>query len=412
MAGARINLLDPEVRRDPFPIYRQMRLTAPAQQIDPGGIWALSRYADVSHALHDPQTYSSAGFRAALAPEWLGDDRLAGMLIALDPPEHTRMRGVLQNLFGRDLINRLEHPLRAYLSALLSDLSDAAEVDAVAQIAGPIAASVVCMVLDLDTSQHRRFKHWIDAVGSVTPIEPDAKTAQTIRDAIEEEHRFFYGIVAERRRHPDGGIISTLLEASVDGRPLRDDEIVCFLCLLLGAGIDTTVHLLSKALLFLSTHPELYRALRTTKPLIPEFIEEMLRFDPPTHGLLRVTTRDVQLEHTTIPAHSLVLLLLASANRDPERYERPDDFVLGRKVKGSMAFGHGAHNCIGAALARFEGRLALELITDTFSAIERDVAQPVSWDMALHTRGPTALPMRFRRAPATVTQAPAEERRA
>jgi cytochrome P450 len=393
----RVNLLHPAVRNDPFPIYHALQLEGPVCQVDPGGMWALGRYAEVSAALRDAETFSSRGFRAALAPDWLGDDRIASVLIALDPPEHTAQRGLINRVFGRDLMVRVEAPLRAFVRDLVRRV-DTAPVDVVGDLATPIAAALVAMIGDLDPSHHRRFKHWVDSVGMMTPIEPDAATAARIRAAIEEQDTYFREIIAQRRKKPGSDMLSMLLQADLDGQKLDTAQLVSFMVLLLGAGIDTTIHLISKSLLYLSRHPDLLATLREARALIPDFIEEMLRFDPPTHVLPRLTTREVRYGERTIPAHSFVLLLLAAANRDPGHFERPDEFLLERKPRGALAFGQGPHLCVGAALARFEARIVLEIMLEEFRAFERDERQPIAWDVTLHTRGPISLPMKLVRA--------------
>jgi cytochrome P450 len=358
-------------------------------------MWALSRYADVSAALRDPVTFSSQGFRAALAPDWLGDDRVASLLVALDPPEHTKLRHLINREFGQGLITSLEAPLRGALQRAIAALDPAREIEVVGELATPIAATVMAMILGVPAEHHVRFKQWVDAVGSITPVEPDAETTSAIRRAIDEEFTYFDDMLARRRGDTGDNIVSMLLRSEVDGRKLSTHELINFLVLLLGAGIDTTIHLLSKSLLFFAQRPDVLARLRSDRCLIPSFIEEMLRFDPPTHALPRLTTRDLQYESALIPAQSLVLLLLASANRDPAQYPDPDVFDLERAPRGTMAFGYGPHLCIGAALARFEARLAFEALLDRFVGFERDASASIAWDATLHTRGPLRLPMRF-----------------
>jgi len=395
MSTARIDLLNPDVRRDPFATYRELRSRGSACQVDPGGLWTIASYADVTAALNDPATFSSQGFRAAFAPEWLGDDRFTRMLLLLDPPEHTHLRRLINRQFGQDLLRSLDQPLRVYIQKALSELDVDRDVDVVAELATPIAAAVVALLLDIDPSQHRRFKRWVDRIGSITPLEPDAITAAAIRDAIAEQDGFFRELIEQRRQAPGSDLLSLLIASEVEGRRLSTEDIVVFLVLLLGAGIDTTIHLLSKSLLLLSERADLLSRLRADKHLIPAFIEEMLRYDPPTHALPRLTTRDIELGGIAIPAHSFVLLLLASANRDAAHFDDPDTFKLERTVRGSLAFGHGPHLCVGAALARFEARLVLEAVLERFSKLERDPAVPIQWDRAIHTRGPLALLMRL-----------------
>ena len=397
MEVARVNLLDPAVRDDPFPIYRALRERGPVCRVEPGGMWALSRYADVAAALRDPETYSSRGFRAALAPDWLGDDRMASVLIAIDPPDHSAQRALINRLFGRDLMQRVEEPLRAFVRELAGRV-DSAPIDVVGDLATPIAAVVVAMIADLDPKHHRRFKHWVDSIGMMTPIEPDAATATLIRQAIADEDAYFREVIAQRRKAPGDDMVSMLLRAELAGQRLDTTQIVSFLCLLLGAGIDTTIHLISKALLFLSRHEAILARLRAEPARIPDFVEEMLRFDPPTHVLPRLTTREVRLADHTIPANSFMLLLLAAANRDPAQFERPDEFLLERKPRGALAFGHGPHLCVGAALARLEARITLEVLLREFCGIQRDEREPIAWDATLHTRGPKVLPLQLVRA--------------
>ena len=394
MSEARIHLLSPEVRRDPFPVYARLRQST-ATQVDPGGLWAIARHADVARALHDPTTFSSRGFRAALAPPWLGDDRLASFLIAIDPPEHTTMRALISRAFRRDAISALDQPLRRLVRSFCESVDASQDVEVVGRLAGPIAATAIGLMLDLDPADHPRLKGWIDILGRITPVEPDLATATAIRAAIEEQHAYLYALLEQRRRHPGRDVVSQLLASEVDGRRLEPAELASFLSLLLAAGIDTTVHLISKAMLLLSARADLHSRLRAEPALIPEFLEEMLRYDPPTHGLLRSTTHDVWLDDVCLPTGAFVLLLIASANRDPAQYERADEFLLQRRVRGNLAFGHGPHVCLGALLARLEARIAFEVMLEYFAAFERDPALPVTWDMAIHTRGPTSLNMRL-----------------
>ena len=358
-------------------------------------MWVLSRYADVAAAFRDAETYSSQGFRAAFAPEWLGDDRMASLLLLLDPPEHTTLRRVINRQFGQELLISLERPLRAFLTRTVAALDPSREIEVVGELSTPIAAAVMAMILGVPAEHHVRFKQWVDRIGSITPFEPDPQTAAAIRRAIEEEYAYFGEVLERRRSDPGNDMVSLLLRTEVEGRSLTTEELIGFLVLLLGAGIDTSIHLLSKSILLLAERPELLGRLRSDRGLIPAFVEEMLRFDPPTHALPRFTTREVRYESTTIPAQSLVLLLLASANRDPAQYSEPDAFRLERAVRGSLAFGHGPHLCVGAALARFEARLALESILERFVNFERNASEPIEWDRTLHTRGPLRLPMRF-----------------
>jgi cytochrome P450 len=319
------------------------------------------------------------------------------MLLMKDPPEHTPLRRLVNRQFGQELLRSLEQPLLAYIRSTIDGLDDAREVDVVGELATPIAAAVVALLLDLDPADHVRFKHWVDMVGSITPVEPDATKAAAIRSVISEQDAYFREVIERRRRTPGDDLVSLLIGSELEGRSLTTEELVSFLVLLVGAGIDTTIHLLSKSLLLLSERDDLLARLHSEPRLVHAFLEEMLRYDPPTHALPRLTTRDVTFDSTTIPAHSFVLLLLASANRDAAQFEDPDVFEIERGARGMLAFGHGPHICIGAALARFESRLVLEALLERFARFERDTTAPILWDATIHTRGPLKLPMRLAR---------------
>ena len=199
--------------------------------------------------------------------------------------------------------------------------------------------------------------------------------------------------VARCRRAPTNDLLGQLLRAEVDGVRLTDGEAVDFLCVLLAGGIETSTDLLGSSMLVLSERPDVQEKLRADPSLIPAFIEEMLRYEPPVHALVRVTTAEVTLSGTTIPAGSLVLPLLASANRDEKRYSNPEEFVL-QRPQAAVSFGHGIHACIGAQLARVEVRLALEALLTRIKRFTR-VPGEIVWSMTLATRGPVELPFLF-----------------
>ncbi|WP_437782847.1 cytochrome P450 [Sorangium sp. So ce1097] len=388
----RMDVLSPAFRANPYPHYAELRRAAPVCQVEPGGMWAVSRYEDVLFVLKSPELFSSHGFKAAWQPPWVGYNPLANSMLALDPPAHTRLRGLVHRAFGARTVARLEPRVRAVADELARGLEG--EVDFIDALAMPLPAFVIGEVLGLDHGLRAHFKRWADDILSVTPGPEPPAHAGRIRTTIAELTGYLKDVVAARRRAPADDTVSDLIRAELDGQALTDTEIVDFLVLLLLGGLETTTHLLGNALLFLADHPDMLRRLRGAPALVPLFLEELLRYDGPSQSVARLTTRDVSLGGATVPAGALVLALVASANRDERQFPDPDRFDLHRGSHGGLQFGHGIHFCIGAALARMEARAALEALVARFARVERCPGE-IAYHRTLTVRGPVALPLCF-----------------
>lgn len=392
-----VNLFAPDYVADPFPTYAAMRQQHPVCPVEPGGFWAVSRYADVQSVLKSAERFSSAGFRPAFEPAWLGHNPGAHTMLSMDPPEHTRNRQLIHRAFAPGVINRVEPQIRTMIASITSRIAAQGEADVVDDLATPIVAGVIGDFLAFDPALHARFKHWSDTLASVTPVPRSPEHAAQVRQTVAEMEDYFGTVIDARKQHPGDDMVSLLTMADIDGQELTRSELIAFLFLLLVAGLETTVHLISKSLLLLSSRPDLVDRLRSNPLLIAQFIEEMLRYDPPTHGLFRQATADTSIAGVTIPAGTFVMVLLAAANRDPDQFPDPDTFNLDRTVQGGLAFGHGPHFCLGAALARLEGRATLEALLARFSGFER-LGGEIEWHHTLTVRGPAHLPLRFRPA--------------
>lgn len=393
-----VNLFDPAIREDPFPTYARMREESPVARVEPGGLYALTRHADVCAAFRDTQTYSSAGFAAVLSPDWLGDNPVARSLLLMDPPIHTKHRSLVSRAFVANVLAALERTIEATCVELLSAPAAVAghEIDAVDDLALPLSGAVVAEVLGLERELAPRFAHWTSTISTITPVDPGPEQTAAVRAVIDEQTRHLGAVIDDRLASPRANDLpSALCQAEIDGVRLTPDELLSFMSLLVGAGFETTLHLLSKAMLFLAHNPEIHAAVRADPSLASRFVEEMLRFDGPTHMLMRLTTREVDLHGVTIPAYSAVGLVIGAANRDPAQFEDSERFSLERKVKGGVAFGHGVHVCVGAALARSEGTIFIRELTQRFARIEVEPGAR-DWNYALHVRGLNHLPVRLR----------------
>jgi cytochrome P450 len=389
-----IDLLSPDVRADPFPTYARMREHSPVCQIEPGGFWTLSRHDDVARALKDFRVFSSAGVREKLQPPWLEYNPAAHSMLGMDPPEHTRLRTLVKRAFSASALAGVEARIHSLVEQFATALPGSGEADFVSSFAIPLPASVICHFLDMDPSRHATFKRWADDIIEILPVPRGNEQQSSVHITIREMTEYFTGVIDARRKSPGSDIVSSLLLAKAEGNSLTQEEIICFLSLLLVAGFESTVYLLGKSMIMLGDRPDLLALLRADPGLVPGFIDEMLRYDPPIHGLFRQATQDVDIDGTIIPAGSFVVALVASANRDPARFPDPDTFDMDRGSMGGLAFGAGPHTCIGSALARLEARIALIALVSRFSALER-VNQEIDWHHTLTVRGPASLPMRF-----------------
>ncbi|MDI1451341.1 cytochrome P450 [Polyangium sp. 6x1] len=392
MKEERFDVLSPSFRADPYPRYAAMRGSSPVCQVDPGGMWAVSRWADVLFVLKNPALFSSQGFRAAMEPPWIGYNPLVHSMLALDPPAHTRLRSLVSRAFGGGTVSRLAPKVERLAEELADKL--VGEVDFVKAFATPLPAFAIGEILGLDSTLHVYFKRWADDIVSIAPEPLSEAHATRVRTTIADLSGYLRGVVAARRREPADDTVSALIGAEADGPSLTEVEVVDFLVLLLNAGLETTTHLLSNTMILLARRPELWDRLRASPALAAPFVEEMLRYDGPAHSLPRISTADMTLAGVTIPQGSLVLALVASANRDERRFADPDRFDIDRGSQGGLQFGHGIHFCIGALLARMEARIAVSVLTRRFHRVELGKGE-IRYNRALPVRGPVELLLRL-----------------
>ena len=390
----RPNLLLPEVRANPYSLYTELREKWRICQVDPGGFWAVSRHGDIQYVLSNPELFSSAGLRALLLPPWLGRNPLAESLLALDPPAHTRLRSMVAHAFGPRAIARMEPRVRAIARELTAGLADRRCADFMTEFAGPLPARVMAEILGLDASLHVHFKRWTDDVSAISPAITDPARVAAIRTTMEEMEGYLREVILARRRTPADDMISDLVHPNGSGESLSDDELLAFLFVLLAAGLETTMYFLANALRVLIDRPQEIPRLVSNRALIPMFLDEVLRYDSPGHGTFRVATQPVELAGTGIPTGGVLLLLMASSNRDEQKFPHADSFDMDRSTDKVLAFGYDIHFCLGAALARLEGRVAFEELVLRFERFI-GLATELQWNQSLTVRGPVYLPVEF-----------------
>jgi cytochrome P450 len=283
--------------------------------------------------------------------------------------------------------------VREIAGALLDEVAAQGEFEAMADLANQLPVLVIAEMLGIPTQRHREFKAWSNAIIASSAVPPHMPRPPEAIEATAALREFLSGEIERRRNHPGPDLISALI-ASQEAEVLTPGELLAFLILLLMAGNETTTNLIGNGLLALVRHPEQLARLRNDRSLMACAVEEMLRFDSPVQGAIRLARQPANIGGVEIEPGTLVIVLLAAANRDPSRFDRPDVFDIARDPNEHIAFGHGIHFCLGAQLARLEGAIAIASVLDRFPHLAlADPATPPSYRGSLFLRGLTALPL-------------------
>lgn len=382
---------DPEDERtqsDPYPFYRSLRDEHPVYRQERLGFWALSRFADVHAALCDHATFSSAhGLTWDTRPA--AEAGVLPMMVTTDPPAHTSLRKLVNRGLTPRRVTALEPDVRAVVADAVDRLRRAGGGDLVSDLAVPLPTAVIGVFLGVPPDDRGQFHAWATAVvGGTSGPEFHAEHHRATRAL----YAYFVQLIAARRAHPGTDLPSALLAAEVDGDRLRDEQILGFCFNLIVGGIETTTSLIANAAVLLQDHPALATGLAAAPERIPAAVEEFLRLETPVQGLCRTTLRPVRIHDVTIPPGEKVLLLFGAANRDEREFPQPDRLDPDRRVERHLAFGFGAHYCVGAALARLMGRVAVEQIAPLLPRWRIDVARGRRARSAIN-RGWASLPL-------------------
>ena len=344
---------------DPYPDYKNWRENNPIWWAEDVNAWVISRYKDVHLVLKDPKLFSSAAMGER-------DHEISLPLLTDDPPRHSKLRAIMNKAFTSRAIKLMENEVRNMSNDLLDKLDISKPVDIAHEFTIPLPISVISQLMGIPFERKDDFKRWSDALtgtGSETEIEKRMPEIINMRN-------YFLSLIPLRKENPGDDLISKVVNAEVDGETLDENTIAGFNMLLLIAGNETTTNLLSNMLNHISYNPNIWEELRQNKDLVDAAIEETLRFDSPVHWVSRRATKDTELSGQIIKKGENVFAIMGSANRDSSHYENPDEFRLDRKQnKDHHTFGHGIHFCMGAPLARLEGKYALEGLLNRFEEV-------------------------------------------
>jgi|SRR5579871_4337186 len=352
--------IDPALRDNPYPLWKRLRDEAPVYYNDKYDFWTLSRFHDIEAAHKDPETYCNSHTTTLemMTPQPVD----TGIILWLDPPKHTTLRRLVSRAFTSRRVSMLEDRIREVAAQLLDAQAGAGGFDYVQDFAAILPPTIISSLLGVPEADQDRMRHVID---EIFHIEPDVGMMNPISmNARNELNEYVLGQCNDRRTTPRDDMFTDLVEAEIDEdggvRRLTDGELVDFGTVLYTAGTETVARHLGWVADVLEANPEQRAELADDFSLIPNAIEEILRFEPPSPINARWLTREVTLHGTTLPKDSKVVLLTGSAGRDERKYPNPDALDIHRKVDLHLTFGYGIHFCLGAALARMEGRIGLE----------------------------------------------------
>ncbi len=403
MSGAQLPAFDPRdpaFLADPYPFYQRLRQAAPVWQA-PFGRWFLTRFDDSALMLRDrrfgkdyadPETLKGRFGPTAMQEPAVVE--LSHMMLMRDPPDHTRLRGLVTQAFTARRIEALRGWVRDTTNRLLDKVMPDGQMDAIRDLAFPLPVLVICQLLGIPEADRARF-----VTGSATgaallnPTPPTRAELDEANAGTEESARYFDALFELRRREPQDDLISHLVQAENAGDRLTTAELRANVHLLFAAGHETTVNLIGNGLLSLLRHPAQWQALRDDPRLIPNAIEEVLRFECPVQAVARIVAEPIELRGVRLDKGTLVVALIGAANRDPEVFADPDRLDITRPDLRPLSFGGGIHFCLGAQLARIEAAEVFETLLQRLPNLRLTKPDQPQWRPSFVLRGLTELPM-------------------
>jgi len=391
--------------QNPYPAYRRLLDEGPLHYLDVGGmwaVWAVFGHAECSAVAKDARLSAKRAERFVITLPMNKRAEFAdlvGMLglwmIFMDPPEHSRLRKLMNKGFSREAIETLRPQIEAIVNRMLEPLHHCSEVELMREFAYTMPVRVISEMLGVPVEDHRKLKTWsANFAEMLGNFQHNPDHAKVMLQTVEEMTAYFREAVEEQKRHPREGLIHSLLTAEIDGDRLTDDEIVANVIITLVGGLETTTNLIGNGVLTLLRYPEQMQKLRDDLSLIPSAVEEMLRFESPSQHTARLAPEDRELGGKLIRKRQAVIAIMAAANRDPGRFSDPDRFDIARQDNRHLAFGYAAHFCFGAPLARMEGQIVFEGLLRTFSNLQME-PQDLVWRTNLGLRGLRSLKVKF-----------------
>lgn len=365
--------------------YRQMRATEPVYFEPRIGHWYVFRYDDALRVLTDPATFSS-------------ETRQPGIL-GMDPPRHNLLRNLVSLAFTPRVVAQMEPKITEVANSLLDAAIERGEMDVVRDFAYPLPATIIAELLGVPSQERAMFIRWSNIISSSQFLASSPVSNAEARRQAEKDFQEYLARKLEERRHQlDDGLMSRLILAEVDGQRLYPEELLSFCYLLLFAGYETTANLIGNSMLAFEEHPDETEEVRLNPELMPNAIEEILRCYAPVIGAVRVVENNVTIRKQTLKRGDRVIVRVDSANYDEAQFTSPEHFMIRRSPNRHLSFGHGIHYCVGAPLARLEGRIALNLFLQRLRNVHRNEDRPLEGLRSSFLLGLTSYPITFKAA--------------
>jgi cytochrome P450 len=400
----RVDLFSPDFKANPYPVYAQLRSTAPVHRAtlpDGRAMWLVTRYEDVAAVLRDERF--AKDWRNVMTQEQLAPmppipevmKPLSRNMLDTDTPDHERLRALVSKAFTPRLIERMRPRVQEIADALLDAVQDKGEMDLIDDYAFPLPITVIAELLGVPVEDRNKFRKWSDAAVSGNATQEYVE--KILLPHMQAFTDYLRAMFEEKRENPRDDLISALLRAEEAGDKLSEDELLAMVFLLLIAGHETTVNLIGNGMLALLQHPDELQKLKGDSSLIKPAIEELLRYDGPVEtSTERFAREDIAIGETIISKGEMVMVVIASADHDPERFQHPDALDITRADNKHLAFGKGIHFCLGAPLARMEGQIAINTLLHRMSDLRlKDSPESLTWRPGLVLRGLKGLPVEF-----------------
>jgi cytochrome P450 len=399
-----LNIKTPELRTDPYPLYARLRRDSPVATLTRpffGKAWVLSRYEDVHMALMDPRfannRLNATGVKDPLDRWWVPPvlRSFQKNMVASDAPDHRRLRDLVHKAFTPRRVEELKGQVERIVADLLEAAAKKERVDLIADFALPLPLAIISLMMGVPEEDRLKFHHWTAKLLDLTSGNPIGLISQFPNSL--RMMAFFRKLIRLRRQQPSDDLLTALVQAEEQGDRLSEDELVAMIFLLLLAGHETTVNLIGNGMHALLENPDQLQKLREQPEIIGSAVEELLRFtNPVEQPSARFLREDLTLHGELIPRGSMVMPLVSSANRDERAFDKADQLDLTRQPNRHLAFGMGSHYCLGAPLARLEGRIALQALVQRFPKMRLATPeQPLQWRGVMSLRGLRHLPLQL-----------------
>lgn len=402
------DLDSPEFLANPYPVFDQLRSNDPVFWSAENSYWILTRYADIVSLIQSDQLSSNriVAHAARMPNEAKQHFRpfftaVSSWMLMIDPPDHTRLRGLVNKAFTPRVVENMRGLVQRLVDEMLAAAKKQGRMDIITDLANPLPATVISELLGVPATDQRQFKAWSDDIALALSGIDTAATKEELFALYNLGQRSFLALsdyfrerVIELRRHPQENLLSALAQAEEQGDRLTEDELFANCVLLMIAGHETTTNLIGNGVLALLQNPGQREALSANPDLIVSAVEELLRYDSPVQKMGRIALADIHIAGKQIEKGQLVCFSFAAANRDPEQFESPNQLDIARKPNRHLAFGHGLHYCVGAALARLEGQIAINSILRSLPKLEL-ANEKLEWHRNFTLRGLKSLPVAF-----------------